>query len=354
MKKTPKMIRVGMLLALGLPLVAQAGVEVYGQARPSVDFVNNNTDVPGDKDTKLSLSSNFSRIGFKGDEDLGNGLSLMWQLENQVDFDTGVAFAKQRNTFVGVSGGFGNVMAGKLDTPYKSSTQYLDLFVDTIADFSAVMNFGHDLRTSNTLAYVTPDMSGFKGSVAYIISDASTANDNLPTTSAANDKDGFSLSGNYSNGPLSVLAAYETLSKQGSGGDDATAWKIGGAYTIMDATTVGLIYENTDRAGTDKDRNAWYLNAAHKMGDTTLKLAYGNIDKCGGSAGVCDQTGAGQLSMGVSQALTKNTELYALYTQVSNDNNAAFYLVGQNSTAAIKGKDMSAFSVGVNHKFSSK
>jgi predicted porin len=351
MKNTPKMIRVGMLLALGLPLAAQAGVEVYGQARPSVDFVNNNENTAGQKDAKLSLSSNASRIGFKGDEDLGNGLALKWQLENQVDFDTGVAFAKQRNTFVGVGGGFGTVLAGKLDTPYKSSTQYLDIFVDTVADFSAVMNYGHDLRVGNTLAYVTPDMNGFKGSVAYVMSIAN-GDDNLPKTSTQNDQDAFSLSGNYSNGPLSLLAAYETLSKLGSGGDDATAWKIGGSYTIMDATTIGLIYENTDVAGTIKDRNAFYINAAHKMGATTLKLAYGNIDKCGGSAGVCDQTGATQMSVGASQALTKNTEVYALYTQVSNDNNAGFGLVS--SSLPVVGQDMSAFSVGLNHTFSSK
>jgi predicted porin len=199
---------------------------------------------------------------------------------------------------------------------------------------------------------VSPDLSGFKVAAAYLLSDVTTGNDNLPITSTANDKDGFSLSGTYTNGPLFVGAGWESFAKVTASGDDAQAWKIFGTYTIMDATTIGLIYENTDLAGTIKDRNAFYIDASHKIGATTLKLAYGNIDKCGGTSAVCDNTGADQLSLGVAQALTKNTEVYALYTQVSNDNNATFGLVS--SSSPVTGQDMSAFSVGINHMFSSK
>ena len=347
-----KLIAVGIAAVIAAPLAAQAGVEVYGQARASLDFVNNNDNTAGNKDSKFSLSSNASRIGFKGDEDLGGGLALMWQLENNVDFDTGAAFNGVRETFVGLGGGFGSVRAGNLDTPYKSSTEGMDIFADTIADYNAVMSFGHNTQAANSLEYTSPDLSGFKVSAAYLLSDVTTGNDNLPITSAQNDKDGFSLSGSYTNGPLFVAAAWESFAKVTASGDDAQAWKIAGTYTIMDATTIGLIYENTDLAGTIKDRNAFYIDASHKIGATTLKLAYGNIDKCGGDAAVCDNTGADQISLGVSQALTKNTEVYALYTQVGNDNNAAFGLVSNSSP--VTGQDMSAFSVGINHMFSSK
>ena len=67
----------------------------------------------------------------------------------------------------------------------------------------------------------------------------------------------------------------------------------------------------------------------------------------------CDKTGATQTSVGVSQALSKNTEVYALYTQVSNDNKASYGLAYGPSNA-VTGKEMSVFSVGINHKFSSK
>ena len=35
------------------------------------------------------VTANNSRIGFKGWEDLGNGLKAIWQVEQNVDIDTG-------------------------------------------------------------------------------------------------------------------------------------------------------------------------------------------------------------------------------------------------------------------------
>jgi len=352
-----QLIAVGIAVALAAPLVVQAGVEVYGDARVSVDFSNNNDTTAGNENSKASVSSNASRIGFKGDEDLGNGMSAMWQFEQGVDFDTGNWSGDQRPTFVGIGGGFGTVMAGRFDTPYMSATDKYDIFIDTKADYNAIMGAANsstaifDSRVSNTLVYATPDLGGFKGEAAYVLSDATGA-DTLPITKSSAKKDAFSLSGNYDNGPLSLAAAYQILNKANTTtGKDFKAWKAGGSYTIKDATTLALIYENIDLGGTAKDRNAFYVSLAHKLGDTTLKFAYANADKCAGTA--CAKTGATQMSAGVSQSLSKNTELYALYTQVSNDNGASYGLA-YGPANAVTGKDESVFSFGVNHKFSSK
>ncbi len=352
MKKT--LIALGVAAVVAAPIAAQAGVEVYGQARASVDFVNNNDTTAGNEDSAISLSSNASRLGFKGDEDLGNGLTAMWQLEQEVNFDTGAAFTggSARDTFVGVGGDFGTVMAGKLSTPYKEATSKLDIFSDTRADYNAIMgNVAgtrvFDNRASNTIAYMSPDMNGFGAAVAYILADTAT-NDDLSMTTAQSDRDAYSLSGSYNNGPIFVTAAYESLNASGVGGDDASAWKLGGSYTIMDATTVGAIWESADVGGAAGDRDAWYLNVAHKMGDTTLKGAIAMADEIGGVS----DTGATQFTLGVAQALSKSTEVYALYSVVSNDASAGYGLISNSS--ATGGEDMSAFSFGINHKFSSK
>src|SRR3569832_680580 len=172
-----KLIVLSIAAALTAPLAAQAGVEVYGEARPSLDFVNNNDNAPGNEDSTFSLSSNYSHLGFKGDEDLGNGLSAMWQIEQDVHFDTGAAFSSARDTFVGLGGGFGSVMAGHMRTPYRTATNQLDPFRDTRADYNAIIGsvdgsgiFKKKTRTSNTIAYTTPNMSGFSASVAYMLS----------------------------------------------------------------------------------------------------------------------------------------------------------------------------------------
>ena len=254
-------------------------------------------------------------------------------------------------------------MAGRFDTPYMSATDRYDIFIDTKADYNAIMGattggYGaiFDSRVSNTLVYATPDLSGFKGALAYVLSDA-TGTDTLPKTKSDAKKDGYSASGNYDNGPLSLAAAYQVLSKAGGNSDDITGWKLGGSYTIMDATTLALIYENLDVGGNIKDRNAFYVNVSHKIGDTTLKLAYANADKCGGTSTACDKTGGQQIAVGVAQSLTKNTEVYALYTQVTNDNAGDYGLAyGPSSVTKADGtmSDVSSISFGVNHMFSSK
>lgn len=347
-----KLIALGIAAAMAAPVAAQAAVEVYGEARASLDFVNNNDTDAANEDSAISLSSNKSRIGFRGDEDLGNGLSALWQFEQQMEFDTGAANTSARDTFIGLGGGFGTVLAGHLSTPYKSSTNYMDVFRNTRGDYNAIMgsvngNVVFDNRADNAIAYMTPDMNGFKAGVAYILADAD-GDDDLPMTTDQSEEDAYSLSAGYTNGPLFLTAAYESLNALGAGNDDASAWKIGGTYTFMDATTVGAIWESADVGGANGDRDAWLLNVKHKMGDTSLLASFAMADETGG---VTD-SGATHFALGVGQALSANTDVYALYTLVSNDA-AANYGLFSNS-ASVAGEDMSAFSVGINHKFSSK
>ena len=364
-----KLIAIGIAAALAVPFTAaQAGVEVYGKIRTSLDFNNNNDGNSSNTKDNMSLSSNASRLGFKGDEDLGNGLTAMWQLEMTANFDGGdstspTAFGSERMTYIGVGGGFGTVLAGRLDTPYKSSTDKYDIFVDTKADFNGIMGNVdqnaalYDLRTNNTVAYITPNMSGFSGKLAYVMPSTITGSDNLQQTKAQNKQDAYDIGVGYDMGPLSLIADYITLARAdaavgGAGNKDLTAWKVGGSYTIMDATTLALIYETADAAvvsGSVKSRAAYYFAASHKMGDTTLKLAIGYADKIDSTS----KTGATQSSIGVAQALTKNTEVYALYSMLDNDSNGAYGMAYGPGNATV-GKDESVFSVGINHNFSSK
>jgi predicted porin len=359
-----KLIVIGIAAALAAPLAAQAGVEVYGKARMSVDYSDNGDDNPGQEKSNMSVSSNASRIGFKGDEDLGGGLTALWQYEEGVSFDTGTWGTDNRPSFLGVAGGFGTVLAGRLDTPYKSTTNSWDPFVDTKADYNSIMV---GPRVSNTLAYMSPDMNGFNVDVAYVMPSVTTGADGLPITTVGKKQSAYDLDLIYNQGPLAVIAGYLVENKggdtsataaPGSDPDNATAWKVGAKYVIMDATTLGLIYENQDVGGDIKDHNNIYFLATHKIGDTTLKLAYTKADKCGGTSANCDQTGADQISVGVSQALTKNTEVYALYSQISNEDHALYGLSG-GPAAVLKASgtqtsDPSTISIGMNVNFSSK
>jgi len=367
-----KLLSFGFAAALAVPFAAQSGVEVYGDARVSFDFVTNKATT-GEENT-FSLSSNYSYIGFKGDEDLGDGMSAVWQLEEGVAFDTNgstitdgngdtvaVSTFSSRQSFIGIAGGFGTVLGGNLLTPYRGATKRLDPFASTRADFNAIIGsfpgvtggtglLNDESFMSNTLAYLTPDMNGFSASLAYTLADASTGNDTLAgRTSTTKDKSAYSLSASYTNGPIFITAARESLNKFGLGapGEDVTAWKIGGSYTIRDTTTIAALYENIDAGGTVGNRNAWSISIDHQMGFTSLKAAYNVADNTD-----VTNTGAAQFSLGVSQALTMNTEVYALFTQVGNDSGAAYSL--DNTPGVVAGKDMASISVGITHLFSSK
>jgi predicted porin len=137
-----------------------AETTIYGQMNLSVDDVSNGA--VANSTSALALSSNTSRLGFKGSEDLGDGLSAIWQIESQINVTGGGAGSSgtvlagtsanngnnavgsvlaSRDTFVGLSSSsMGTVLGGKHDTPYKMATRGYDLFADGIADTGHLSN----------------------------------------------------------------------------------------------------------------------------------------------------------------------------------------------------------------------
>jgi predicted porin len=348
-----KLIALAVAGVLAAPVAAQAGVEVYGQVRLSVGFIGDDAASPAD-DSSLAVTSHASRLGFKGAEDLGDGLKAVYQVEAQVDMDDDNAglITGTRNTFIGVAGGFGTVVAGRHDTPYKMSTSKLDVFSDTYGDYNAVISATHDARLDNVVAYISPDMSGFTLAVAYV---SDIANDDLPDSSSTVDNDAVSIAGMYSNGPLYASLAFQRVSDfTGTAGEDADAMKLGVGYKLGQ-TDLGFVYENTEVSLTapaaKTDQDAIYFSVAHPItADTNVKFAIGQLDES--SSGAKD--GGDFIAIGVAKNMTKNAELYALYSQMSNDTNGTNGLTaGSGPAAAAADKTASAFAVGMNLKFSS-
>ncbi len=224
---------------------ATANVDVYGVLTLSVDKIN--SDVSG-ADDPLRVSSNSSRIGFKGSEDLGGGLSAIWQLENQLNVDNGTNdltganagtlgaggfTAGLRNSFVGLrSASMGTVLLGKHDTPYKLATVKLDVFADTLSDFNNIVgnvngsnNF--DLRPGNVVAYITPNFSGFHGAIAYV------AGQELSNGNGG-DGSAWSLMGMYDNGPIFASLAYEKHNNLGGAASRAAVAPTNGTVECLD------------------------------------------------------------------------------------------------------------------------
>jgi len=346
---------------------ATSNVDFYGQVRVSVDHLNNVNGTTGG----WGMNDETSRMGVKGSEDLGGGLKAIYQWET--GFDAGVNGANngatglttgttntgtagglggQRNTFVGLAGDFGTVLAGRHDTPYKLAGS-ADRFGDTFAD---AQNTGtrciicEDLRVANAVAYVSPTMSGFSfiGAIvpgSYHQSTATTKSQNSLT-------DAYSLAGMYNNGPLSLSAAYENLGHivsavTTSGADGKqNAWKLNGGYKIGDLT-LGATYESIEKiggvtTGADGSKSKNYLlSAAYAMGPITLAAQYGERNPNGSNNELKDVT------LGATYNMSKRTNTYLNYAHYKPG--SAVGVLG--STAADLGQKMDVWSIGMNHSF---
>jgi predicted porin len=339
---------------------ATANVDVYGAVRMSVDM--NSSDVANSDNT--TITDRASRFGLKGSEDLGGGLKAIWQIEQGlnatngpldnttnravtvtttasgtavINRDTAFGGAGLRNTFVGLSGGFGTVIIGRTDTPYKLAGS-ADLFGDTAAD--AQGNFGNniigrngfDKRISGTIAYVSPDFSGFSFAAAIVPGEQTGVN------AADGISDATSLMGAYKNGPMALTVAYEQHDGAVTGSTrDLDAWKINGSYTMGDLK-FGATYEKSDDVLRDtgavgeRADVAWLVSAAYAMGPMTFKAQYGDYNQKE-AAGTRDLD---VWTVGLDYNLSKRTNAYVLYTD--RDNQAV-------------NTDTSVFSIGMNHSF---
>ncbi len=276
MKKS--LIALAIAAAAPAAFAATSNVDVYGVMKVSVDKADN---------AVLNLVDQGSRIGFKGSEDLGGGMSAFWQIESQVDIAAGSTastspFNRQRNTFAGVKGAFGTVLFGTHDTPYKMGTGSLEYFADTVADYDdVVIESGSDYRSGEVLAYVSPEWNGFHFAVA------SVPSQNKPNGAV-------SATAVYKNGPLFASYSYQDLNTTAASANDEHQ-KIGVGYTMGDIKAA-VVYEDNGAASNNKGVIG---NVAYGMGPITLKAAYGSRD------GATED--GKQTAVGADYALSKRT-----------------------------------------------
>lgn len=362
MKKS--LIALAIASAVSAPaFAATSNVDVYGVLNMSLNYVDQ--DVPGTKSSN-NVTSTASRIGFKGAEDLGGGLAAIWQIESGFNADEQSGSLATRNTYVGLKGGFGTVLMGNHDTPMKLVGRMVDNFGDTLADSRNILGAVHtgatafDLRTKNTVAYVSPNWSGFSLTAAYVSdwsgSSVSGVSNALPGTGLDNNSaDAYSINAVYNNGPLMLGGAYETHNGLASN-SNSDMWRVVAGFDIAGFKLAGL-YE---KIGGDVDaynRDAYGLFASYGMGAWTFKgnyLVANESDATVANSGYAGNDGANQWTAGADYALSKRTVVYGLYAATNNDQHAAYGLgTGAGSSDATSHVDSnpSTISFGVKHSF---
>ncbi|HEZ6724261.1 TPA: porin [Neisseria meningitidis] len=175
------------LVLSALPLAAVADVSLYGEIKAGVEGRNYQlqlTEQPSNTNGKTSnkvevtkaksrirtkISDFGSFIGFKGSEDLGEGLKAVWQLEQDVSVAGGGATRwGNRESFVGLAGEFGTLRAGRVANQFDDASQAIDPWDSNndVASQLGIFKRHDDMPVS--VRYDSPDFSGFSGSVQFV------------------------------------------------------------------------------------------------------------------------------------------------------------------------------------------
>ncbi len=282
-----QLLALAIAAAVVAPGLAIADVKISGRMHSSIDFNDFDDDSGDEQDISVGVFRE-SMIRFSGSEDLGGGLSAIWQVESQVNPNGGTQFSP-RNTWVGLKGGWGQVRLGRHDSPYKSSTQFLDIGNARINDFDTILatdGTGANItntRSNNSIIYLTPNFNGFSGSLMYA---SVSANEDMTATDD-DEKELWSMMAKYHQGPIFATLAYQYHSGGGgvpAGGssatDDTDHFKVGLGYTFGNSRIGGIYVDhNSDNSNGDQDFDAYYLNFTHKFGANKVGLLWGEAEE---------------------------------------------------------------------------
>jgi predicted porin len=287
------------------------------------------------------ISDQSSLIGVRGTEDVGGGLKVFFQLETAFNPDAGGNTYATRNSGVGLQGGWGSLLIGRWDSPYKVLGYGPDLWGDlTIAGVTSAMhdrgNF--DRRLQNVLQYWTPKWGGFSAKFAQTMNEAKT-----DTT----DPSEFSANLVYSHGPMTLQYGYEKH-KDVAVGVSEEGNEVTGEFK-WGALKLAAMYEEIKKDGTAKQKN-WLGSLLYTMGKHQIGYQYQN-SKDGGANGAATQPDCDVNSVGYFYNWSKRSQFVALYTKVDNNEVGKCRFGTGVLGASGNGNDQEGFAVGIKHVF---
>jgi predicted porin len=410
-----KLIALAIAGLAAAPAFAQTNVTIYGVADLTWEYV----DGKGASDLRLAngalvasgsqrdiqgrarLTSNSSLLGFKGVEDLGNGLKAIFQFETGISADTGMGTTfSARDTFVGLSSAWGTILGGNLTHPLRNMGAKVSMSPGatgigfTAATYGTILGVqtGTDNRTPNTVAYVSPAlMGGLTFTAAYINGENARNGDTFPNGNNIKiDAYQWQLAAQYENGPLYLGLGYHqaedpqalrsVLPAAGISvptntnfafDDQLKAWRMAGTYKFAFGLKLSGLYDrqtyefnSNTQIGSgvdafnkgDVERDAWQLGISQDFGPHTIYGEYSQANEADGNSERIDNSGIKQYTLGYNYNFSKRTMLKAYYTEIRNDDSAFadFYLTpvsGGTGQVLGSGADPKGFGVGIRHSF---
>mgnify|MGYP000644996455 CR=1 FL=1 len=308
MKHTYNKIAVALLSSLSMSAFA-ADVDIYGKANLSLQSSDEG------EGSFTEVKSNASRIGLKGTHELGDGLTVIYKAEFQVDLDGDSAKGDSitdRNQYVGLAGSFGEVLLGKNDTMLKQSQGKVDLFSDLNGDIKNLWK--GENRMADTISYKSPKFNDFRVGVTYIAEDSVDA------------EDGVSVAVFYGDKKLKKSKVFASVAVDSEvKGYDITRATVQGK---VGGVVLGAMVQTQEKIDGSAEMDGYMVSAKYKMDKVTFKGQYQAANFDGGD----DKSG---ITVGADYSLAKSTKVYTFYTSFDMDS----------------GEDQDYLAAGIEYKF---
>jgi predicted porin len=391
---------------------AQSNVTLYGRIDLGYTYSKSDYKKFQGIEAGNGINGGQARLGFMGEEGLGNGLKAVFKFEWGFASDLGSGPTAARYTYVGLAGKFGSVLLGRNGTPsdfYAGATGAMgingyepinllrgnvdtELVVGTrwnnsIAysspnfsglDFTAIYSFGEKVSgnkaedaAGNTLGYACNPTAG-----ADVLDNNGTAIGKVKGAASncksadTSDAGKFGIGARYANGPLYLFASYEARADDDSAktygidsntGYGAKGWALGGAYDFK----VVKVYANYFRVkhnnhgrglteGTDK-RTAWSLGVSAPVSGAGTVVAeyaqYKDTYLAGDPVVNGVRVDYGDKAKGYSVGYKHTlSKRTSLYTYLTRINNDKGFNAGWSKTG-VAGENQTTFTAGLLHVF---
>jgi predicted porin len=364
MKKS--LVAVALLGGFAAVAQAQTAVQIYGNLDAGLVKRTNQTVAIGKRAANT--------LGFKGTEDLGNGLKALFQLEIRYEPDTGTVENNSRPLFqgqsrVGLQGDFGMVRIGRGLTPFQEVVGsfepfhglptpagfYTDISVagfnsaplDGTANAATGATTANSNRISNAVFYNTPVVNGFQLNASWATKEAN-GGQLTGTNGGANyvtvggvapqgSTNPFSVAATYNNGPAAAMLAYERNAVE------SKVWSGAGSFALTPELKLMATYSKQNAEHINpvlSDTKAWLIGATYAMGPGKLLAGYGQKH-------LENTPKTKQFSLGYEYSLSKRTYLYIDAARKKNIVNVGGTNIGQ--LAAVP--TVNHYDVGLNHSF---
>ena len=369
---------------------AQTNVTIYGVADVSgqgfnYSKVKNPIASGSDGGNVMGIQSNSSLIGFKGTEDLGNGLKALFQAETELNLagnrnqntthngNTAVAagtttssFINMRDSYVGLSSKYGTGLAGYLSTPFRSSLTSFDVMPGAAGSSQIDVQMGSMRLAGSTgfsssirataLAYAMPTLYGFDASIAYTGGNTNGSNNEITPTGCSSTSactiapiSAFGLNLGWTGYGVNIKGAFQqnnnNLSNVNVGTTaapvmtnsnqigDYTSYLVGAMYTGVQNLKLSTVYVRntlgtnganfltTNGAGKISNNQLW-AGASYRMGNWEPRVSASWSSDMDGSS--VQQLGSRQWTANVGYYLSKRTQVYGLVSNLNNSANQGY------------------------------